>query len=328
MKRPFLLILIASLCYINLCYGQRFTTSLERIMNILPRTADDFQSKYYDTDLESVYSVNSLTFPFFEGIPIMKHSGSISSMTFQIINSIERFGERQLDDTPKYSFKMAFSPNGVLTYENGARPFFFPNVPCSTHVGDGIDLSLDNDMTVEYTRDAQNKVIEAVVLDDDAPFLIFRYSYLANSKKISTIKGYNSNGKLIGEVAYSYDNGRISELYFKGYSINNNGSRLETEYKKRYTYDGHGNYSKVDMSNWRGIRSTGFQDIYTFDNQYDSKGRITVSKVGYSHISNSGSRRGGTPSYHTKRFTYDSHGNWIKVERDDGQVAIRKFEYK
>ncbi len=323
--RKVILLYMFFICGYSLCYGQLFTYDLQRLMNSLPRTADDFQSRFYDTELESATSVSSLTFPSFEGVPIMKHNGSISKMTFQIFNTIERFGERYLNDTPNYSVTMTFNSNGTLTHLKGAHNLFAPNVPCSSHVGTGIDLSIDNDMTVEYTRDEQQRVIEAQVLDSGNPYLIFRYAYLANSKKITTVKGYDYNGKLIGEVLYSYNNGRLSQLYYKGYSIYS--SRLETEFKKLYTYDGHGNYSKIDISRWHGTKSAGYQQVYTFENQYDSKGQLTTSRVGFSQSYNSGNR-GGTPFCHSRKFTYDNHGNWIKVESTEGQVAIRQFEFK
>ncbi len=329
MKKLLFILFVASLCSYRVCYGQRFTTNLQEIMNYLPRTADDFQSKYYDTDLESAVSVNSLSFTFFEGIPIMKHNGSIKSLSFELFDIIEKFGEKQLKDTPKHSVKMMFDSGGSLSSYRGNRRILAPGVPCSSEVGHGIDLSYDNDMTVEYSRDAQQRVTEAQVLDSGSPYLIFRYSYLSNTKKITTIKGYNSSGNLIGEVLYRYNNERLCELYYKGYSysINRVGPKLETESKKLYTYDGHGNFSKIDLWSWYGIKDSGYRRVYTFENQYNEKGQLVSSKIGFSQSYNSG-RRGGTPVFHTRKYTYDSHDNWVKVETSNNQVIVRAFEYK
>ena len=43
---------VMSIYGVRLCYGQQFTDDLKTMMTYLPRTADDFHSKYYDTDLE------------------------------------------------------------------------------------------------------------------------------------------------------------------------------------------------------------------------------------------------------------------------------------
>lgn len=310
---------------VRLCYGQRFTYDLQTMMTYLPRTADDFHSKYYDTDLESAMSFASLYFRSFEGIPVMKHDGSIKSLSIQLHNT-----NVYRENAVVHDVKFTFDSSGILSSCTGRSKgrILIPCVPFSSKVGHGINLLLDNDETVEFTRDSQNRVIEAQVRQFNERFLVFRYSYQSNSRKIATIKGYKPNGDLLGEVLYSYNNGRLSALHFKGYNKTYKGVFLTAEAKKTYNYDGHGNLSKIDLSEWHGIRESGYRQIYTFENQYNDRGLLVLSKIVYCHISNSG-RRAGQPSYSygARKYAYDNHGNWIKIESNDNWVLIREFEY-
>lgn len=305
------LLFVMSIYGVRLCYGQQFTDDLKTMMTYLPRTADDFHSKYYDTDLESAMSVSSFSLYYntIEGIPIMKHNGSINSMTVQFYETIE--------DTPIIELKMKFNSNGILSSCTGSsmrRILYGPN------------FALEENKTVEYTRDSKNKVTEAKVKKNSQTFLVFRYSYMTNSINIATVRGYNSNGDLLGEVLYSYNNGSLSGLHFKGYIYTSKGACLTAESKKTYIYDGHGNLSKIEISKWHGTKSAGSRLECTFDNQYNDRGLLVLSKTSFSLSYNSG-RRGGTPAYSTIKYTYDSHGNWIKVESDKRKKIIRQFGY-
>lgn len=307
-----LFLLFVMLIYgVRLCYGQQFTDDLQTMMTYLPRTADDFHSKYYDTDLESAMSVSSFSLYYntIEGIPIMKHDGSINSLTVQFYETIE--------DTPIIELKMKFDSNGILSSCKGSgirRILYGPN------------LALEDNKTFEYTRDSKNRVTEAKVQKYNQTFLVFRYSYMPNSKKIATVKGYNSDGEILGEVLYSYNSGRLSGLHFKGYIYTSKGACLTAESKKTYIYDGHGNLSKTELSKWHGSKSAGYRQVFTFDNQYNDRGLLVLSKTSFSQSYNSG-RRGGTPVYSTIKYTYDNHDNWIKVESDKRKKIIRQFGY-
>ncbi len=301
---------VMSIFGVSLCYSQQFTDDLKTMMTYLPRTADDFHSKYYDTDLESAMSVSSssLCHKTIEGIPIMKHNGSINSLTVQFYGAI--------NDTSIVDLEMKFDSNGILSSCTGVG------------VGGlyGYYLVREGNKTVEYTRDSNNRVTEAKVKKYNQNYLVFRYSYMPNSKKIAMVKGYDSNGDLLGEVLYSYNNGKLSGLYFKGYVNTSKGACITAESKKTYIYDGHGNLSKIELSKWHGSKSAGSRLVYTFDNQYNAKGLLVLSKTSFKLSYNSGTW-GGTPAYSTIKYTYDNHDNWIKVESDKRKKIIRQFGY-
>ena len=337
MKRTFVLLLIAILGYTSESQGQRLTDDSEKMMSLLPRTADDFQSKYYDLDLISAVSISMLNFPLFEDIPITAHNGNITGLTFQIFRTVEKFGEKMLKETPEQGIKMDFTSSGKLINCMGIdgrnpnpisnRFSLFSCIPSSTRLESGIGLADSNGMTVEYTKDTQNRVTEAQVLKSGDPRLIFRYSYLGNTKKISTIKAYNSIGVLIGEVFYNYDNDKLSELYYKTYIKTPTMNALEGEFRKQYTYDAHGNYSKIDFWHWTGSSSSWMREVLTYENQYNPQGQLTISRVGSSKEFNSPSGRVPIPSYSNRKYTYDSMGNWVKIEIDDGIVLKREFQH-
>lgn len=345
MNRLFLILLIILLSYASECQCQLLASSnngrsVDFEMSLLPRTADDFQSKYYDLDLESANSICSPYFPFLEGIPIMEHKGRIRGFTFQIFRTIEKFGEKMLSDSPENGIKMDFTATGrLLDYvgitRNNPNPLsnrfsLFSCVPFSTKLEGGIELAGSKGITVEYTKDAQNRVTEAQVLIAGDPRYIFRYTYLDSTKKISTIKVYDSKGILTGEVAYIYNNNILNELYYKVYTKTYTMDHaLVAEYRKRYSYDEHGNYSKIDFWHWSGTSSAWIRDVLTFENQYNPQGQLSISRVGSSREYDSPSGRGRfpIPSYTTRKYTYDNMGNWVKIEIDDGKVLTREFQY-
>lgn len=348
MKRLFFAV-ISIAC--SICsYSQDLTE--KDFLSQLPRTTDDFQNYQFDYELENLQShLPSYPLGITSTISSFDGTGIFPIQHVCPVKEIEcyLFNKRDEKDILCYAAKAKFATNGQLVEFSGKecykQQYWYTDktysqiegrdmklIPClpnpySTMIkpnrnSKGLITKVGNDWVYDY--DSYARVVQIRHLDDKYSY---SYEYLNNTKKITDIKIYISK-QLCGEVHYKYTNDKITEsngkIYFKGYEGN-----VEKEFIKTYSYDSNGGVASMTHLE----KTPGDSEIlheYTFDNRYDSKGRIASSNVTMNRQSRTGSYRNGLkqPEEFTRTYTYDNKGNWVRLEDNLGHYIVRKITYK
>jgi hypothetical protein len=317
----------------------------------LPRTTDDFQNYQFDYELENLHShLPSYPLGITSTISSFDGTGIFPIQHVCPVKEIEcyQFNKRDGKDILCYAAKAKFATNGQIVEYSGKecykQQYWYSDktysqidgadlrlIPCLPNPyitmikpnrnSKGLITKVGNDWVYDY--DSYDRVIQIRHIDDKYSY---SYEYLNNTKKITDIKIYMSK-QICGEVHYKYTNDKITELngkiYYKGYEGN-----VEKEFIKTYSYDSNGGVASMTHIEKKPGNSEILHE-YTFDNRYDSKGRIASSNVTMNRQSRTGSYRNGLkqPEEFTRTYTYDEKGNWIKIEDGKEHYVIRNIVY-
>lgn len=318
----------------------------------LPRTTDDFQKYQFDYELENLqdhlpsapFAISSPVAANFYGIGIFpfEHNCPVKEIECTLLTkrggkdmvcytATEKFDDYGtfLDFTGTSCYKeQSWWADGIKSSIKGANlqtilciPNPYQSYIAPTKNSKGLISKIGNDLTYKY--DANDRVIE---VNHSSGKYSYKYEYLDNSKKIQTIHIY-LNGRIRGKVIYTYSSGRISKSHGTLYNETGYEGSVEKEFIKTYTYDSNGGKASV-VYEYKTAWDSGQLHKYTFDNKYDSKGRIEQSSISMNRSSHSGSYGGRMqePTSFTRSYTYDSKGNWVKI--DDGNYSVtRRIKY-
>ena len=341
------IIIVLSILYSFKCYPQNLTE--REFLSQLPRTTDDFQKYQCDYDLENLmdhYPVSPFniysSLSSFDGTGLFPFEHNCDVREIECLLYKKRNGEEILT----YAVKEKFSSDGILIDFQGKTNFrqnyafgykrwsaidgvplsIIPSAPnpyttdiAPTRNKKGLIEKVGNDWIYKY--DTYDRVIE---IRNTSGKYVYQYQYLNTTKNIKHVNIIISN-RIRGEVSYFHYNGKIAKLV--GNLLNENGF-AEKEFMKQYTYDSRSFISSIFYL-YKDSDGTRKSYKYNFDNEYDNKGRIIISKVNETKSYHNGPY-GGTsnPNYFTRTYTYDKKGNWIKIDDSEGNYLIRNIVYK
>jgi hypothetical protein len=301
------------------------------ILDQLPLTSDDFQKFQFDYRLENASSVGFNDEPYstnsgFDGIgiiPLEHNDAPVETIICTINDETDRgwavnyqanagFSSsgkiigysREIGSTGYYRFGASSWTNSEKLVGGLVRcvPNPYANWGAANKNSKGLIVSVGDDLKYKY--DAQDRVIEVRYKENE---YVYQYTYVGDSKKIKSIVISDKKWKR-ADVIYSYTEGKLSKVnskLYNKYSSSYNKDVVEEEYEKTYKYNNKGDISEIKLLTVRN----GFFKQYSFDNQYDSNGRIISSTVSKMQDS---SRR---PYVFTRKYTYDSKGNWTQIDQ-------------
>lgn len=337
-----------------LCANSQNLTKNKDCMWQLPRTTEDFQKYQFDYNLESAIDIGAY-YDFHSNIIIFNSVGICMLEHNTPVDSIHCEIQKVTDDGSTIRFyeeNAAFKSDGTLSNYNGKiavnQRYRFgieqwyqkdwvplsPLTPCipnsykgniiPTRDSKGLIRKIGNE--IEYFYDALERVIEVRVHNNE---FVGKYEYVDKSNKIKKIEIYVDNEKQ-GDIHYGWTGQKLYSVDCENYTPGTRG-----KYSKKYQYDNHNHVSRIDF---KGICYGEIkEESYTFENKYNEKGRIVFSKVGHmlTHSAESGRPRNGSfksPMYHTRTYSYDNKGNWIKIEEHDmsggaSSTLVREIKY-
>lgn len=337
-------ILIVSLT----CFSQSLVTS--DFMYQLPRTADDFQNYQFDYPLENGMDVKSSyymdsDFSAFDVVEIypfeLQERTKVKSILYAVYqknNFLAMYGKATYNSKGQltnYDSKNKISENYVFGFDkwNEIRgvsreltncvPNSFTYQTRPTRNSKGLITNVESELT--YTYDSKDRVVEVNLRDG---LFSYRYEYVGESKHIRKITVYNS-GRLRADAIYGYSNNLIISVDCHQYMSSGREGSIESEYHKTYEYDSHNNISEINFHK-EAIGGSGKNIQYKFHNEYDSKGKVLesrISRMRTQHVGNYTSGSDKAPTDFVRKYTYDEHGNWIKIEDDEGYIQ-RIIEYR
>lgn len=330
-------------CTLFLVSLMAFSQSLVRsdFMDQLPRTCDDLQNYQFNYPLENGMDVKSVCYldnSQFLSLDLacifpMEYNGNVKSIQYQVYarNSfLSIYGNAFYNTNHELIF---FESKGTHSEEymygfdrwseiRGHKIRLIPCIPNSftfeaspTRNAKGLITNIESELV--YSYDSQGRVIKVVLRNGEEG--TYQYEYMGNSKNIRKISVY-MYGRIRGEVIYGYENGHIVRVDCNMYHFTGPEGNIETEYHKNYKYDNHNNISEIVFT--RKTCTANERTMYTFDNTYDTEGKLTQSQI---RIRETGKFYPHNENL-TRKYSYDVHGNWIKIEDDKGSI-VRQIEY-
>lgn len=348
--KKILSILIMIVCASSL-FSQNLTTNVSLLQ--LPRSTDDFQKYQFDYSLENA-SVLEEAYPFtisstvssFDGVGIhpFEHSSPVKQITCQLS---KKEGAKEITC---YLIESIFDSNGQLVDFNGriavinnyrfgymrwsdidgeklrilpctSNPYLYDIQPTRNAKGLITNISTD----IYYTYDDHDRVVEIKV---NGGRYLYRYSYVSNTKNIERISIFISNRKR-GEVVYTYNNKKIVKLDAKEFYATGNNDAVENKYTKNYKYDSHNRIAEIELIK-ESVGGTVSHTTYSFNNSYDSNGKIMSSDISKMVKLRTGTYTNGSykePKRFSRRYQYDDKGNWIGIEDNQGNFLRRNITY-
>ena len=323
------------------CFSQSLLTN--DYMYQLPRTADDFQNYQFDYPLENGMDVRSSyymdsDFSAFDDVEIYPFElqertkvKSILCAVYQNNNYLAVFGKATYNrkgELTNYESKNKISENYAFGVDKWSQVRGVPRrlincIPNSftyetrpTRNSKGLITNVESELTYKY--DSHDRVIEVILRNG---MFSYQYEYVGDSKRIKKITVYKS-GRLSADANYGYSNNKIVSVDC------NQLDNVRVENHKSYKYDSHNNISEIIFIQ---KKSDGAEKNihYSFNNKYDSKGRIIESQISRMRTQRVGHYTSGsdkTPTFFIRKYTYDEHGNWIKIADNEGFIQ-RTIEY-
>lgn len=320
-----------------------FSQSLVRydFMDQLPRTCDDIQNYQFNYPLENGMGVKSMSYldsRQFQSLDLacifpLEYKGNVKSILYKVYvrrNFLSIYGNAFYNTNHELIF---FESKGTHSEEymygfdrwseiRGHEINLIPCIPNSftykaspTRDAKGLITNVENELV--YSYDSQGRVIKVVYRNGEEG--TYKYEYVGISKNIRKISVY-MYGRIGGDVTYGYENGHIVRVDCNVYYSNGPEGNIETEYHKYYKYDDHNNISEIVFN--RKDYSVNERTLYTFVNTYDAEGKLSQSQI---RIKETGKYYPRNEDL-TRKYTYDTQGNWIKIEDDKGCI-IRQIDY-
>lgn len=302
-------LLICCLSYCSLfAYGQ-IVNGYSFSWSRLPVTSEDFQ--ICKGNGETLYnSVGEKGFQTSQLYNINK--GNVSKFNVLFYSIEEKFGEPVLSTEAHEGFEVRYSQTGRALREHnwGLEWKAIPG-------GFGGNIEFGNKGISEITYYDDEKIIydynnEGYVETVTCRSLIFKYAYVPNTNRISSVIVYDgSTAKESGRVNYVYDSqGRLVGLY----GTNKHKGKNEKQIK----YDSQGNISYLRFTE-HSLGGVYMIQTYVYNNHYNEKG--ILYKAEYQYIceirNNNRSPFHRTSSNFVSSYEYDALGNWIEVTTVD-----------
>ena len=322
--------------------------SKKGFMTELPLTSDDFQKYQFDyalengQELESPYAIHSNSYVFENvGLHPYEHNRPINSITCRLYNTSNdanglliyyskismAYGEL-IDFEGTTTFTQRYQFGKERWSEIKGREFdLFPSVPnpytyliYPTKNSKGLITEVGGEL--KYTYDSSDRVIEVKYKNGE---LIYRYTYIANSKKIESVKVSNSE-RILGDANYSYTNDNLTGVQCNIYNTSGMPGNVQEKFNRTYRYDNYNNI--IELTYIYSRYGENKKIIYSFENDYDDNGRITnqtIRKMLTNYPHTAGSYK--EPLIFHRKYTYDDRGNWIKMGDNKGFFVIRDINY-
>ena len=316
----------------------------------LPRTADDFQNYQFDYPLENGMDVKSSyymdsDFSAFDDVEIypfeLQEKTKVKSILFAVYqknNFLAIYGKasynskgqltnyeskNKISETYVYGFDKWSEIRGVSRELTNCVPNSFTYQTKPTRNAKGLITNVESELA--YTYDSQDRVVEVNLRNG---YYKYHYEYVGESKNIRKITVYKSD-RLSADAIYSYSNNKIISVDCHLYMSSGREGSIESEFHKTYKYDSHNKISEIIFQK-KEIGGSENKIHYTFLNEYDSKGKVLKSRISRMRTHHVGKYTSGsdkTPTIFVRKYTYDEHGNWIKIEDDEGYIQ-RTIEYR
>lgn len=293
--------------------------------NFLPVESNDFHNYRGDHILPSMllyetYLANTYTAPL---IDIFERKGEVKSIDVKINKFTYKFGELVMSPEPVYENSIQYDSFGNIVKYKNSWGISYNGIKIASEQNRKVKketdsrglvirvISNDNEY-IDYEYDAKNRVVRVKSHSADGSiydvYLIFQYSYLPNSEKISAIKVYNGKtGKSIGEAEYGYLNGKITNIRCANLG--------QETIEKHFSYDAKGNiksFNLVEKPIVGGTKTTRYECL----NTYNTNGSLAKCDYAITYFNN---QEHETVS---RKFKYDNSGNWIELL--DGKVIIKR----
>ncbi len=305
MNKRVLLIFFATLAFVSLrqtCCSQILYYSTdppvgEHVLNLFPLRSSDIE--FYDGcttlvgfpkyDIDNCYSRMALQFSPFNHQQLKT---PVQSIKLTCYSEIEYFGEKKWD---KRGEEIYYFKNGRFVSRNGLPIVSYPYMGYPfIELSDEFLLVLDarnketkesRRYTATYMR-SNNRVDQVTIRDkrDMTIKWIFQYKYLSNSSDIiSKIHQYNSNGVMMAEVVYRYDNNHLITATY-----NEKDGKDKTTKSITYYYDVHNMIVKrttIDYLYDRNSSSNTFRSLWDGGNLVENNSNNAGSLV-FSNFNN------------------------------------------